>query len=162
MWWTQVCVRAGRRPAGCCVWLQRSALPHKLNGEAEGKRGKRSVRFQIWLLRSVWETKCQAERYYEAGRESLPVLACLSLSLLCSHTESILKFCKWAAVKQAWERDPFSLPLALCRTLSTSRHLWAVTPWLWYPLVTAMNFPLLSADYTPVTKLDEWHAWQWM
>lgn len=43
-----------------------------------------------------------------------------------------------------------------------SGFLWTVTPWLWYPLVTAMNLPLLQTYYTAVTKLDEWHARQWM
>lgn len=158
MLWITVCESRTAPSRLLCLagMIGRATQAHSIqNTKGSKEKGKRSVIYQIRLYKGI-SAKCQERILFGSKIDLVCLCMFISVFILYTHkTNTKKKNYKWTVVKQAWERDP-----SLCRTVSASSHLWAVTPWLWYPIVTAMNFPLLSADYTPVTKLDEWHTWQ--
>ena len=132
------------------------------------EEGKRSDGHQIWCFRSTAETKCQEGALFGSKTDLVSLCLCLTSSI---HTHTHTHTQKKTKKKEKKEklqvdkkkRKKQEKEILLLAGLSQfSSHLWAVTPWLRSPIVTAMNLLLLSADYTPVTKLDEWHAWQYM
>jgi len=97
------------------------------------------------------------EYYLEGEKKESSVSVCLRLSssLYTHQTKST----SGERCVTGMRKRSFSLPDSLSLQPPLSRDAGAL---VWYPIVTAMNFPLLSGDYAAVTKLDEWHAWQWM
>lgn len=113
-----------------------SDLPHKLNA-AE----KRSLIHPALFLKSrTAEIKTPATTWEQKSRP------CLSLPF--TH-QTDKKIYKWTVPATGMRKRS---ALSHRRAVSASSHLWAVTPWLWYPIVTAMNFPHC---YRPTTLLSQ-------